>query len=149
MKAKYALKTAIGPFAFALIIATFLVPSVLVAQTRPASGRNYNPATVESLQGKVTAVDQATMNRRGGMGVHLTLQTDTETIPVHLGPSWFMKKQSLQIQSGDAITVTGSRVTLDGKPAILAAEIQKAGKRLKLRDTSGIPVWSGRGPNSR
>ena len=44
-----------------------------------------------------------------GMGIHLTLQTDKETIPVHLGPDWFMKKQTPKIESGDKITVTGSR----------------------------------------
>jgi DNA/RNA endonuclease YhcR with UshA esterase domain len=80
-----------------------------------------------------------------GMGIHLNLQTDKETIAVHLGPDWFMKKQSPQIETGDAIEVTGSRVTFDGKPAIIAAEIKKGNKVIKLRDQNGVPLWSGRG----
>lgn len=39
--------------------------------------------------------------------------------------------------------VTGSRVTFDGKPAIIAAEVKKGGETLKLRDEKGRPVWSG------
>ena len=113
-------------FAYSLGIATFLIASSVLAQPGAMPGRNYNTATVQTLQGKVIAIDQAAGNRRGGMGVHFTLQTDKETIPVHVGPFWYMKKQSLQIEMGDAIAVTGSRVTLNGKPAIIAAEIRRA-----------------------
>ena len=79
------------------------------------------------------------------MGMHLNLQTDKETIPVHLGPAWFMQKQSPQIATGDAIVVTGSRVTFDGKPAIIAAEIKKGDKVIRLREQNGVPLWAGRG----
>ena len=82
-----------------------------------------------------------------GHGVHLMLQTDKETIAVHLGPSWYIDKQTPKIETNDTITVTGSRVTVDGKPAIIAAQVKKGNEILKLRDENGIPVWrrAGRG----
>ena len=70
-----------------------------------------------------------------------TLQTDKETIAVHLGPSWYIDKQTPKIETNDTITVTGSRVTVDGKPAIIAAQVKKGNEILKLRDENGIPVW--------
>lgn len=100
--------------------------------------RNYDPKTVETVQGKVLSVEK--MQQRG-RGVHLTLQTDKETIAVHLGPSWYIDKQTPKIETNDTITLTGSRVTLDGKPAIIAAQVKKGDEILKLRDENGIPVW--------
>jgi hypothetical protein len=39
--------------------------------------------------------------------------------------------------------VRGSRVTFDGKPAIIAATVRKGDEELALRDAAGRPVWSG------
>lgn len=116
----------------AVAIAAAFVASSAIAQ------RNYDPKTVETVQGKVLSVDK--MQQRGG-GVHLTLQTDKETIAVHLGPSWYVDKQTSKIETNDTITVTGSRITIDGKAAIIAAQVKKGNEILKLRDENGIPVW--------
>jgi hypothetical protein len=70
------------------------------------------------------------------------LQTDKETVPVHLGPAWYIEKQTPRIEINDTITVIGSRVTVDGKAAIVAAQIKKGNEVLKLRDDNGVPVWS-------
>jgi hypothetical protein len=44
---------------------------------------------------------------------------------------------------GDKIEVKGSRVTISGKPAIIAAEVKKGDTILVLRDSAGIPAWAG------
>ena len=116
----------------AIAFAGLLSGSNVVAQ------RNYNPKTVETVQGKVLSVEK--MQQRG-RGVHLMLQTDKETIAVHLGPSWYIDQQTPKIETNDTITVTGSRVTVDGKPAIIAVQVKKGDEILKLRDENGIPVW--------
>ena len=103
--------------------------------------RNYDPKTVEMLQGKVLSVEKATRGEGRSYRVHLTLQTDKETISVHLEPSWYIEKQTPHIEANDTITVTGSRVTVDEKPAIIAAQVKKGNEILKLRDENGIPVW--------
>jgi hypothetical protein len=76
-------------------------------------------------------------------GIHLLLKTEKETIPVHLGPDWFIERQDTKIEKGDRIEIKGSRVTLGGKPAIIAAELKKGESVLILRDSAGVPVWSG------
>jgi hypothetical protein len=108
-------------------------------------GRMYNPQTVETLTGDVISVESIP-GRGGGRsyGVHLTLKTDKETIPVHLGPSWYIDKQNIKIEPKDKVKVTGSRVSFEGKPTIIAAEVKKGDKVLKLRDQAGIPMWAGR-----
>ena len=82
--------------------------------------------------------------RKGmGPGIPLQLKTDQETISVHLGPSWYIDRLDARIEKGDTIEVKGSRVTVAGKPAIIAAEVKKGDAALKLRDDSGIPAWAG------
>ena len=110
--------------------------------------RNYDPKTVETIQGKVLSMEK-TPSKGRGYGVHLTLQTEKESISVHLGPGWYIEKQTPHIKSNDTIIVTGSRVTFDGKPAIIAAQVKKGNETLKLRDENGIPSWRGAGRGNR
>jgi hypothetical protein len=49
----------------------------------------------------------------------------------------------VKIEPKDTIEVKGSRTTVAGKPAIIAAEVKKGDELLKLRDESGFPVWAG------
>lgn len=123
-------------------IAGILGASNVIAQ------RNYDSKTVETIQGKVLSMEK-TPSKGRGYGVHLTLQTEKETISVHLGPAWYIDKQTPKIEANDTITVIGSRVTIDGKPAIIAAQVKKGNEILKLRDENGIPAWRGAGRGNR
>ncbi|HSF05040.1 MAG TPA: hypothetical protein VLG10_04545 [Methylomirabilota bacterium] len=49
----------------------------------------------------------------------------------------------MKVAPKDKIEVKGSRITPEGKPAIIAAKIRKGDDILVLRDASGFPVWSG------
>jgi hypothetical protein len=105
--------------------------------------RMYNPATVETVSGVVESVDKITPVKGMYSGIHLVLKTDKETIAVHLGPEWYIERQDVKIGKGDKIEVKGSRITFDGKPAIIAAECKKGDSILLLRDSSGFPAWAG------
>lgn len=106
-------------------------------------GRMYDPKTVETIKGEVVSVDQITPHKGMGYGVHLRMKTATETIDVHLGPGWYIEHQDTKIEPKDQIEVKGSRVTFDGKPAVIAAEVQKGNEALLLRDSNGVPMWAG------
>lgn len=109
-----------------------------------AGGRMYDQKSVETVSGQVAKVEQIPARGRGGPGgIHLLLRTDKEEIPVHLGPAWYINKQPVKIAAQDTIEVRGSRVTFEGKPAIIAAEVKRGDQTLKLRDENGVPVWSG------
>lgn len=103
----------------------------------------YDPAKVETLSGEVASIDEFQPMKGMSKGVHVTLKTETETVPVHLGPEWFLEKQDAAIEKGDKLEVTGSRISFEGKPAIIASEVKKGDQTLKLRDEKGVPVWSG------
>jgi hypothetical protein len=75
--------------------------------------------------------------------MHLMLKTDKETISVHLGPGWYIENQDVKIDPKDKVEVKGSKITFQGKPALIAAEVKKGNEILKLRDENGFPAWSG------
>jgi len=117
----------------------------------------YDPFTVETIQGEVLSVDSVKMsdsmmkmmgkgNGMGmmgtGFGIHVSLKTEKETIPVHLGPAWFVAKQDMKILVNDKLEVRGSRITHEEKPALCAAEVKKSTGMLKLRSKDGTPLWS-------
>lgn len=106
-------------------------------------GRMYDAKTVETVSGTVTGIEEMTPAKGMGRGVHLVLKTDKETISVHLGPAWYIERQDTKIAAGDKIEVKGSRITYEGKPAIIAAEVHKGDEVLLLRDANGIPMWAG------
>lgn len=105
--------------------------------------RMYDPKTVETISGEVVSVEKITPSHGMSYGVHLIVKTDAETISVHLGPGWFIERQDITFEPKDNIVVTGSRITYQGKPAIIAAEVKKADELLKLREEYGIPYWAG------
>jgi hypothetical protein len=105
--------------------------------------RMFDPKTVATVSGEVESLSQSTSRRRMAHGVHLTLKTEKETIPVHLGPSWYLEKQGITFAPKDKVEVTGSRIMYQGQPAIIAQEVKKGDQVLKLRDAAGVPAWAG------
>ncbi|HEU4341360.1 MAG TPA: DNA-binding protein [Candidatus Binatia bacterium] len=103
----------------------------------------YDPKKVETISGEVTGVSTITPGKGMSAGIHMNVKTDKETISVHLGPSWYLENQDVKIEAKDKVEVKGSRITFDGKPAIIAAEVKKGDEVLKLRDDGGFPVWAG------
>ena len=104
-------------------------------------GGQYDPQTVTTVSGEVLSIDKIAYGRQGYYGVHLTLKTADGELAVHLGPSWYVDRQPLKIAPHDVLEVTGSRVTYQGKPALLAAEIKKGSESMRLRTAEGLPMW--------
>ncbi len=106
-------------------------------------GRMYNPKTVEKITGEVIKVETITPTKGMSHGVHALVKTGKENISVHLGPAWYIENQDIKIEPGDKVEIKGSRITFQGHPAIIAAEVKKGNEVLELRDKNGFPVWSG------
>jgi hypothetical protein len=125
---------------------SFMLICAAGAQPRAAETEKpvqYDLKTVETLSGIV--VSAPAPPAKGGMPerAQLTLKTEQKTLTVYLGPSWFVEKQGMKITNLDQIQVTGSRIMVQGKPALLAAEVRKGDQVLKLRNEQGQPLWSG------
>ena len=131
-----------GPMYALWLILTFTMAcgSENQGDLRPAGELEYDPKTVTTVSGEVLAVDKSTDM---GYGKSLILKTSAQTFLVYLGPGWFLDKQDLTFAPRDQLEITGSQVTLQGKPAIIATQVKKGDQSLKLRDPAGIPAWAG------
>jgi DNA/RNA endonuclease YhcR with UshA esterase domain len=128
-----------------LSLSVAIVALASVAYAQRGGGGNYNPATETTVKGVVEAVENMPSPGRGGGGLHLKLTAPSGPIDVHIGPSSFVASKNVTFAKGDALTVVGSKVTMDGQEALIAREITKGDQVLTLRDAKGFPLWSGRG----
>ena len=133
------------PVGVAVVLILLASASFAQQGAKEKGGRAYDPKTVETVKGEVIAAEKIPSPGGKGYGVHLTLKTEKETLLVEVGPGWYVEKQPVNIEVKDILEIRGSRVTSQGKPAIIAAEIKKGDQTLKLRDENGIPAWSGGG----
>jgi hypothetical protein len=97
--------------------------------------------TVETFGGRVLSIEKTAPANRRGNWINVLLQTGKGTIAVQLGPDWYVDKQRPRIQPNDIIKVTGSRVMMDGRSMIVAADVTKGNELLRLREANGIPMW--------
>ena len=134
----------------------FLITGLLIASTNVHAqrgnngwgqnsnyGRLFNTNTIETISGTVEAVEIISLDTNMPTGIHLKVKTKSEVVSVHLGPSWYLDNQEIRFEKGDKITITGSKITYQNAPAVIAAEVEKGDDILLLRDKAGYPVWSG------
>lgn len=104
----------------------------------------YNVATEVTLSGTIAEVKMIPGPGAQG-GMHIMLKTSAEMLEVDLGPEWFLTQQKYSLASGDAVTVTGSRVKVGAADQMVAREVKKGAETMTFRDAKGFPKWSGRG----
>jgi hypothetical protein len=113
-----------------------------------ALGGGYDPDTVTTLRGSVTAVTVVPSRRGRSGGTHVTLESDGAVKEAHLGPTWFLEQEGVKLSKGDALELTGSVVDDDGASFLVAREIRKGAEVVRLRDERGVPLWAA-GPRRR
>ena len=123
-----------------------LVLSIAATATHAQHGRmmmgQYDRKTEITIIGTIEKLDRFEHGNMPGTGVHLAVKSGNETTEVHLGPAAFVEK-TMTFKEGDTVEVVGSKVAMMGRTALLAREVKKDGKVLKLRDEYGVPLWSG------
>lgn len=100
----------------------------------------YDLTSIVEISGTVLEVDRP---QRGGST--LRIESGGETFTVALGPSWYLRQQQADFQTGDKLMVRGSKMkTREGKTYLVAAWIKnmRTGHGLELRDEQGRPLWS-------
>jgi hypothetical protein len=133
------------------LLALLLAPQGWSQQQFPAApkaAKLYNPQAVETLAGKIVALNRIHTKRPGRPDrVTMLLQTGKGTVKVHLGPADYIDRQALKLCPGDQVDVKGIRITRPKFNAFIAGEVRKDDQILKLRDdATGRPLWAnGRG----
>jgi len=102
-----------------------------------------SPQTQETVVGTVAAVERFSSGKGMSTGVRLSLQTETETLPVILGPAWYVDAQPLKLAAGDRLTITGCRSIAGGPLVFIANQVKKGDQILPLRQADGRPLWAG------
>jgi hypothetical protein len=74
-------------------------------------------------------------------GAHIVIKTVSSEIEAHLAPVTFLKQYDINIRKGDKVTVVGSRIMYDGKPALIARTVTIAQDTYSFRDDKGRPLW--------
>jgi len=126
-----------------LVLTVHAQPELEGGGPRTHYGKMWDARTVETVKGDVVAVEEYVPGRGGtAYGLRLTVRTDKETIPVVLGPAAYVQEQHFKFEPKDALEIKGSRMSVQGQSILIAAEVTKEGKRLKLRGEAGTPLWS-------
>lgn len=73
--------------------------------------------------------------------VHALLKTPKGQVTAILAPKDYLTAQGLTITPKDRVTVTGSMISVLGKPFILAMEVE-GDRAMKLRAANGRPAWA-------
>lgn len=104
--------------------------------------RMFKAGAIENFTCTINSVDRsAPMNNMSEAVVLNCRGNDGQTLAVHLGPAWFMDNQSVQFNNGDQVTVSGCKVSVGGKPAVMATEVKGSNYILVLRHKDGSPTW--------
>lgn len=119
-------------------------PAAPAIPAAPKASKLYNPQAVETLSGKVMAVNRHAAKKAGRPErVTLALQTDQGVVKVNLGPANYLDQQTLKPAVGDQVEVKGVKVNRPKASIFIAGEVRKGDQVLKLRDdATGRPLWT-------
>jgi hypothetical protein len=130
-----------------LIILGFLGLTFMFSADRAHSAKPihystmFNPKTVGAVSGEVVRLEQVPSGNRRDLCVQAVLKTPQGQVTAVLGPKTYMTKHQLTVAPQDRLTITGSRISILGKPFILATEV-KGDRTMKLREAGGRPLWA-------
>lgn len=103
----------------------------------------YKPGSVEKILGEVVSLGKTMSGNGKAFCENLILKTAKGKIWVILKPESYTPKKNLSIQPSDQVEITGSRIMLPGKSALIAAQVKKGSETLVLRDVqTGRPAWA-------
>lgn len=103
---------------------------------------NFNIKTMETIQGTIKKVASFTPEKDAQEGLSLRVRTqDGRTMTVYAGPRQYYLQQKIRFQKGDAISLTGSRTSVNNRNVVLACQIKKGQDTFQLRDSQGKPLW--------
>lgn len=111
-------------------------------QKRELYKRPFDPKNIVDIEGEIEAVEQSGEKNDETQGIYLNLATDGKTIPVHLGPAWFINHQNHPLKTGDKVQVRGSKTKFQNREIVTAVSVFHGDEELKLRDEDGRPYWN-------
>lgn len=125
-----------------------LMPLLLAgAVVAPAQGRRgpqapvtpqysgLNMAAVQVIQGTVAEVDVALGAQYPSIVINKA--------QIKLAPAWYLLDNDIEIRTGDSLKVTVAPSANTADTYLYAIDLTKGAAFLKLRDSQGLPLWTG------
>lgn len=127
-----------------LILLLLACASSVVSQEKnspPQAHYTYDEANQQSVRGWVVETKDFQCPVNNAMGSHITVKNETGSIEVHLAPASFMKQYDIAFTKDQNVTVVGSKITYEGKPALIAKSVAIGRETFNFRDAKGRPLW--------
>lgn len=100
--------------------------------------RTYNAGREISLVG--TVVKYETSSAVPPMGAHVTLQTASGQVDVHLGSAKVLEANHLTLNAGDNVRIVGEPLALGEGTYFAARIVQKGAQAVAVRNAKGFPL---------
>lgn len=143
-------KLGLSPGIFALV-SVFLFTSNSGAQQKqaavPQASLSYDVTRESLIQGTVVAY--AANSAVPPIGPHVSLQTSSGVVDVHLGSATLIKQSDIFLVPGDSVKIVGMSQPFGTGTIFLARVLQKGTQTVTLRNLNGIPIVAKPGANAR
>ncbi len=112
------------------------------AQQKPApvaqANISYELSRETMLQG--TVVSFTANSKIAPLGSHVTIQTASGIVDVHLGNEALLKSNDIFLAPGDSVKIVGESQLYGAGSFFAARVLQKGSQSVTLRNSSGIPL---------
>jgi hypothetical protein len=108
------------------------------AQTVPQRSLSYDLSREVLVQGSVISYSET--SSAAPFGPHVTLQTGSGVLDIHLGNARLLESNHFTLAAGDTIRVIGESAPYGSGTQFLARLIQKGNQSLVLRSPQGFPL---------
>jgi hypothetical protein len=138
-----AMKSTIRLLSISLMVADSLALCVSTGaqQAMPSDKQllqTYNANREISLVGTVVKYESASMTPP--IGAHVTLQTVSGQVDVHLGNARILKSAHLELNAGDNVRIVGEPMALGDGTFFAARIVQKGLQAVAVRNAKGFPL---------
>jgi DNA/RNA endonuclease YhcR with UshA esterase domain len=129
-------------FIAAWVAAAMFFSVALGAQQKPQSvlpqRQSYDPSREVSLQGVVLSFTEN--SSVPPLGAHVSVQTSSGTLDVHLGSAKLLQASHFTLVAGDSVRIVGENLPFGGGSQFFARIIQKGNQSVALRSARGFPL---------
>jgi hypothetical protein len=129
-----------GRAGIAGLAGVFLLCNLASAQQKVVAQQNlsYSASREVSVQG--TVLRYADNSTAAPFGAHVTVQTGSGALDVHLGDPRLLDSAHFAVAAGEEVRVIGENVTFGSGTQFVARIIQKGNQAVALRSTQGLPL---------
>jgi hypothetical protein len=107
-------------------------------QTAPQRTQAYDVSRETVLQG--TALAYTASSSVAPLGAHVTVQTGSGVVDVHLGSAQLLDANHFSLAAGDSVRIVGESLPYGQGSQFFARLIQKGSQSLALRSVRGFPL---------